>query len=219
MLVALCHMQVNVCFLRRYKYGSSGMTGFRTNIIAFPQDALELKALEHFWSNLQVHDIVNVRLPEDKTVPRRARVLRLDSAGIWVQVPETGETRTVQKADIEQRVRLPWKPCDLSDQFIVFRRRLGRGEEYVEDLRVRRNVVKRILKLLTAKGFHRPDRGEECRHFYYSACDIMSDNEIDELLPEDGLPEDMHFEDYDDAAPQASIDQQLFVEWLHEGQY
>ena len=47
----------------------------------------------------------------------------------------------------------------------------------------------------------------------------MSDNEIDELLPEDGLPEDMHVEDYDDAAPQASIDQQLFVEWLHEGQY
>ena len=126
MLVALCHMQVNVCFLRRYKHGSSGMTGFRTNIIAFPQDALELKALEHFWSNLQVNDIVNVRLTEDKTVPRRARVLGLQKAGIWVQVPETGETHLVQKADIEQRVKLPWKPCDLSDQFIVFRRRLGR---------------------------------------------------------------------------------------------
>ena len=104
MLVALCHMQVNVCFLRRYKYGSAGMTGFRTNIIAFPQDALELKALEHFWSNLQVHDVVNVRLTDDKTVPRRARVLGLQQAGIWVQVAETGETHLVQKADIEQRV-------------------------------------------------------------------------------------------------------------------
>ena len=38
MLVALNHMQVDVCYLRR-----TGLTGFRKNIISFPQDAVELK--------------------------------------------------------------------------------------------------------------------------------------------------------------------------------
>ena len=57
MLVALNHMQVDVCYLRR-----SGLTGFRKNIISFPQDSVELKNFNTFWSNLKTGDIVNVTL-------------------------------------------------------------------------------------------------------------------------------------------------------------
>ena len=55
MLVALNHMQVDVCYLRR-----TGLSGFRKNIISFPQDAVELTNLKTFWTNLKVGDIVNV---------------------------------------------------------------------------------------------------------------------------------------------------------------
>ena len=91
MLVALCHMQVNVCFLRHYQRGGAGISGFRTNIIASPQEALELKSLRHFWSSLQVHDVVNVRLPEDTSRATKARVLGLERDGVRVRVVDTGE--------------------------------------------------------------------------------------------------------------------------------
>ena len=57
MLVALSHMQVSVCYLRHNKHYGTGMPGFRTNIISFPQELLELKKLEHYWSSLEVHDL------------------------------------------------------------------------------------------------------------------------------------------------------------------
>ena len=71
------------------------------------------------------------------------------------------EKRIVELKDIEQRVQVPWAPRDLADNFIVFRRRLGRTDEYIEyieDLRVRRNFVRRILDLLMEPGFYRPDQ-------------------------------------------------------------
>ena len=63
MLCSPAHMQVSVVYLwSRYKKYTT-MTGFQKNIICFPQDVLELQQLQNFFSNLQVDDIVNVRLP------------------------------------------------------------------------------------------------------------------------------------------------------------
>jgi hypothetical protein len=223
MLVALCHMQVNVCYVRRYAHMAVGMSAFRTNIIAFPQEALELNKLEHYWSCLKVHDIVNVRLTSptgERLPPQRARVLALEAGGVRICLGDSAEEHLVQTRQIEQRVCLPWQPTDLKDYFIVFRRKHGRDEEYVEDLRVRRSVIKRILRLLTTKGFYRPDQGEECRHYYYSACDILPDHEIDELFPEeDFVPPNLNFQDHDEHLPESSMDQHMFVQWLAEGQH
>ena len=202
---------------------AAGMSAFRTNIIAFPQEALELKKLQHYWSELKVHDIVNVRLPSAATEPsplQRARVLALENDGVRVSFGDSGEEHLVQVSQIEQRLSLPWQPQDLKGYFIVFRRKHGREDEYVEDLRVRRSVIKRILRLLTTKGFYRPDQGEECRHYYYSACDVRSDHESDELFPEDDfVPQDSNFQDHDEHLPERSIDQYMYVQWLMEGQH
>ena len=173
MLVALSHMQVSVCYLRRRQLFSSAMTGFRTNIISFPQEMLELNKLRHYWSSLEVHDIVNVTLAaaggEPAAAPQRARIVAMQADGILVRLGDTAEEHLVQREQIQQRVTLPWKPQDLSDYFIIFRRKHGRQEEYVEDLRVRRNVIKRILKLLTARGKYREHQDVESRHYYYTA--------------------------------------------------
>ena len=48
MLVALNHMQVNVCYLRGFRNAGGGVSGFRKNIIAFPQDLTDLKHARHF---------------------------------------------------------------------------------------------------------------------------------------------------------------------------
>ena len=63
MLVALSHMQVSVCYLRHQKHYGTGMPGFKANIISSPQEALELTKLNHYWSSLELHDIVNVVVP------------------------------------------------------------------------------------------------------------------------------------------------------------
>ena len=135
MLVALNHMQVDVCYLRR-----TGLSGFRKNIISFPQDAVELKNFQTFWSNLKVGDIVNVS--QNKGPPRRASIKELTPDSLHVQYAEEENTTSVNFADIQQRLLLPWNPRDLQDNFILFRRRDARKDEYVEDLRVRRNLIK-----------------------------------------------------------------------------
>ena len=79
MFVALEHMQVVCCYLRSSRSGASSMSGFRKNIISFPQDLTEMKQLQNFFSNLQIHDVVNVVLPEDATrscAPSRGEKLR-----------------------------------------------------------------------------------------------------------------------------------------------
>ena len=114
----------------------------------------------------------------------RARILQLEADGVRVAPDDDElEPQLVNLDDVEQRVQVPWKPRDLAENLVVFRRRVGRTEEYIEDLRVRRDLVRRILTLLTTKGFYRPDQGEECRHMYYSTCDVS-------LSCLDDLPED-----------------------------
>ena len=174
MLVALNHMQVSVCYLQSratLRKGHRGIPGFKKNIISFPQDITDLKNLRHFFSTLSENDVVNVRVYSNddgaggKITLRRARVLQLVPGGVKVQLQsdpdeeQTEEPRLVNFTDIEQRVQVPWKPRDLADNFIVFRRRIGKTEEYIEDLRVRKNFIRRILDLLMEPGFYRPDQG------------------------------------------------------------
>ena len=171
---------------------------------------------------------MNVRVPaedgcsDDENTPsvlRRARVLQLVPDGVEIELgdDEGNETekRTVPLKDVEQRVQVPWKPRDLAENFIVFRRRLGRTEAYVEDLRVRKNFVRRVLTLLMERGFYRPDQGEQCRHMYYSTCDLAESN-IEDLL-EDDVPGDLHFRDIDEQLPTGNVARQMFTDWLTFG--
>ena len=232
MLIALNHMQVSVCYLwsrGNLCKGLRAIPGFKKNIISFPQDVADLKNLAHFFSSLGENDIVNVRQRQDDaqdsdnaSTLRRARVLQLMPEGVQVEFAddEAGychERRVVALEDVEQRVQVPWKPRDLADNFIVFRRRIGRSDEYIEDLRVRKNFVRRILDLLMEPGFYRPDQGEQCRHMYYSSCDRVESN-IEEL-PEDGVPTDLHFRDLDEQLPSGNVSKQMFVDWLPLGRH
>ena len=170
---------------------------------------------------LRSNNFDKVDLNENAATVRRARVLQLLPEGVQVQfTDEAGreqDTRVVPLKDVEQRVQVPWKPRDLADNFIVFRRRIGRSDEYIEDLRVRKNFVRRVLDLLMEPGFYRPDQGEECRHMYYSTCDRVDSN-IEEL-PEDGVPGDQHFRDLDEGLPTGNVSKQMFLDWLTLGRH
>ena len=98
--------------------------------------------------------------------------------------------------DIEKRVSLPWKPKDLRDHLIVFRRRQGNSDNYVSDLRVRKDMVSRILTLLTTKGFRGPGHEHEPLHQYYG--DIEWSQEDLDALPEDDVPPETHIQDFDE---------------------
>jgi len=177
MLVSLNHMQVSVCYFRGFRNVGKGMPGFHKNIISFPQDLTELKHLKHFFSNLQTNDVVNVRLRAETGEEIRltkARVVSLERDGVRVEIDGSTETHLVSADDVEQRVCLPWKPKDLADHLIIFRRRQGRTDEYVDDLRVRRNFVYELLTFLMEMGTYRPDQGYECRHMYYNNCDRLT---------------------------------------------
>ena len=195
MLIALNHMQVSVCTVGRAR---TGVSMFRKNIISFPQELNELKHMEAFLSNITRGDIVNVRLSLSSTDPclvHRARVVNIEQdndAGPLLIEMSNGEHRRVQWRDVEQRLKLPWKPESLRDYLIVLRRRDCRREDYVEDLKVRRNMIKRLLKLFTQKAHWRENQGEEPLHAYYVGFDFMTDAEIDEILPEDDVPDTLH---------------------------
>jgi hypothetical protein len=152
MLVALRHMQISVCYLRGRRERSSGLSCFRKNIISFPQDLMELQQLHRFVSGLQPNDVVNVDVSEGPSAAAgpgrivRARVVRASARGFVVQDAH-GAIRDVARAAIRQVLRLPFTPRDLHDKFIVFRRKETFGDDYVEDLRVRRNLVRGLLTL------------------------------------------------------------------------
>ena len=190
-------MQVDVCFLRN----STGLSNFRKNIICFPQDLLELKQFNRFLSNVQIHDIVNVTIkhPEtDELHHHRARVRELTADGLLVDVDGEDSPLSVPFQHVTQRLKLPWKPVDLHDYFIVFRRRNGEKNEYLEDLRVRRHFITGILKLLTLQGTWRPHQGEEPLNKWYTGFDWLSDIDIEETFPEDDIPTGIHFESLDE---------------------
>ena len=222
MFVALEHMQVVCCYLRSARHGAASMAGFRKNIISFPQDLTELKQLQNFFSNLQVHDVVNVILPDDATqTVQRAVVCELTHTHIAVSLPDR-RVRDVPLSCVRQRVSLPWQPRDIADHFLVFRRRRGREQEYVEDLRVRRAMIKRILFLLTREGEWREHQGVQPMHQYYRDFDWLTDAEIERVFPdEDGVPPGLVMQEYDPEEVDAreSVDAAEFTDWLVEGRH
>ena len=70
----------------------------------------------------------------------------------------------------------------------MLRRLNANKDEYVEDLRVRRNMIKLLLRLLTKQGHWREEEGQEPMHDYYVGFDFMSDEELAEHLPENDIP-------------------------------
>ena len=62
MLVALSHMQVNVCTFESRADSRTGITRFRKNIISFPQRLSELQQHLSFVSSVSENDIINVIL-------------------------------------------------------------------------------------------------------------------------------------------------------------
>ena len=52
---------------------------------------------------------------------------------------------------------------------------------------------------------------------YYSSFDWLSPEQLEQLLPEDGVPEDLNFQDIDEALPTGGLTRALFVDWLQEG--
>ena len=125
--------------------------------------------MRHFWTNICNNDIVNIRQPGLEGEAEklcRARVLGHEPEGIRVVSEDSCDSYVVPLEAVVQRVVLPWKPRDLADYFVIFRRRSGHEDEYVQDLRVRRNLVKEILDFLMEVGVFRPEQGRECRHMY-----------------------------------------------------
>jgi len=225
MLVALHHMQVSVCYIRGRHSRSSGLSCFRKNIISFPQDLMELQQLHSFLSQLQANDVVNVEVPAARgstgataASMARARVVRPSPRGFVVE-DAGGVVRDVPRSAVRQVLRLPFTLQDLRDKFVVFRRKDSVGDEYVEDLRVRRNLVRGLLLLLSKKGHWRPHHGEEPMHKYYVGFEWLSDEELEALLPEDGVPEDLHFETLQDEDAVDGLGADDFEEWLRWGRY
>ena len=66
-----------------------------------------------------------------------------------MELQDGGEPLEIQTACISRRVQLPWKPADLRDYLIIFRRRNAEKDEYIEDLKVRRAFVENLLQIFT----------------------------------------------------------------------
>ena len=126
---------------------------------------------------------------------------------------------TVQCTDIEQRLKLPWKPELLRDHLIILRRKNATRDDYTEDLRVRRAVIKRLLQLLTTVAEWRDHCGPEPLHAYYTDFDFMSDAELEEVFPEDDVPAGLHMQDLDPENVQTELAAQDFEDWLSEGMH
>ena len=56
-------------------------------------------------------------------------------------------------------------------------------------------------------------------HKYYVGFEWLNDDEIEALLPEDGVPEDLHFETLQDDDAVDGLGADDFEEWLHWGRY
>ena len=127
-------MSVDVCFLRRKS--KSGLARFRKNIISFHQDLLELKQYYSFLTDLKPRDIVNVTVRDTESGElkhRRARVREFKDSGIMAEIDGEDEPRFVHCHEITQRAKLPWKPKELYNDLIVFRRRDADKNDYIDE--------------------------------------------------------------------------------------
>lgn len=161
MLVALLHIVVcNMRPGRRRQY--TGLPSFRKNIIAFPQELSEVKQLLMFWASVSQNDLVNVGPPSGVLgYAKRARILCVKPDGFDFQYA-TGTFEFIKIERVRQRLQMPWRSEDLRENFIALRRRIDRAKQHFEkDLRVRRNLLKRIFIFLTQRCEWRPGHGEE----------------------------------------------------------
>ena len=156
MLVAINHMQIDMCIFR------SGQTGFRKNIIFWPQVQEDYKHFSASLTAYNVGDVVTVkeRYSEESFT---AEILNHSGDGFVVRVNDN-EQRFIRLADIVHRVVLPWNPRALKDTLNIFRRRKRNTPEMLEDLRVRRNMIRRLLRFFTLHGYWRDHRAVEPLH-------------------------------------------------------
>eukprot|EP00972_Heterocapsa_arctica_P099485 14679775-Heterocapsa_arctica.AAC.1 len=56
-------------------------------------------------------------------------------------------------------------------------------------------------------------------HMYYTEFDWLPLNEIDAVLPEDGLPESLVIHDIDDTEASSSLTRAVFQDWIWEGRH
>ena len=54
---------------------------------------------------------------------------------------------------------------------------------------------------------------------YYTEFDWLSDAEIADVLPEDGVPESLIIQDLDNAPAPTGLTRDVFQDWLHEGRH
>ena len=221
MLIALLHMQVSVCYFRPGRNKQyNGLPSFRKNIIAFPQELSEVKQLFNFWTTLSENDIVNVHpLDNSDHKVRQARILSVQNHGFKVEYGDDRTEEYVAMERVQQRVKLPWLPVDLRENLIVLRRRIGNSDQFDEDLRVRRNMLREILLLLTQRGCWRPGHDVETLHIYYDAFDMRTDHEFEELFPEDAVPSQLNFQDLHDEDTLSKVSFNNFQDWLVEGKF
>ena len=219
MLVSLNHMQVCVCTYEQRWAARTGLSRFRKNIIAFPQHVSDLQQHMSFVEGVRENDVVNVALSGGEADLVRARVLEVRPDGFRVEIAGNAEPIVVSPSEVRNRLRLPWRPKDLEHALIVMRRRSGRNNEFVEDLRVRRPFVVALLRALSKRGPWREHRGIEPMHMYYTEFDWLPDTEIEAVLPEDGLPETLVVQDFDDVHMPAGLTRAAFQDWLHEGRH
>ena len=130
----------------------------------------------------------------DPAILHRARVLAINDLYVDVEIGQH-HICTVHITDIEERLKLPWQPASLRDHSIILRRRNASRDDYIEDLRVRRNIIRRLMHLFTKQRCWREGKGIEPLHQYYVGFDCMSDAEIDELYPEDDVPADLNMQE------------------------
>ena len=185
MLVARHHMQVSVCTFG-LDSKRPGLPSFRKNIISFPQEINELKDIILFRSNLSKGDVVTVvaGLGGEETREHRCRIVNIANGDVEIELSDSERTlATVSIDDIHRRIKLPWKPQDLRDNLILLRRENATKASFIEDLCVRRDIVRRLMKLLTTIRNWRADRGEEPLHSFYTGIDAMDDAEVVEHFP------------------------------------
>ena len=149
----------------------------------------------------------------------RARVVAIQRNGILVQVHGETQNRLIDRSAVQARVTLPWKPRDLSHALIVLRRRNRLTDEYIDDLKVRKNFVMELLRCLSELGNWRANCGREPMHKYYTGFDWLDQDTIDELLPDSGIPETLKIEDLDDDALESGFTRAEFQDWLWEGRH
>ena len=181
----------------------------------FPQDFEDLRALQAFWSSLAAGDVVTATNLSGHS--HRAIVRDLAGEEVLLEFPDSSQQLWTHRRHIRHRLLLPWKPADLRRHLLIFRRRDAATDVYVEDLRVRRNLVRRLLLLLTLPGTWRQSRSEEPMHMYYSTCDWLSDSQMEAVFPDDGVPADLHMETFDETDFPTSLCASDFVDWLREG--